>query len=48
MATTDNSPTRKWLARIGWLLLIWAASIAALAVVSWGLRVIMNAVGLTA
>ncbi len=37
-----------WWKRLGWLVLIWAASVAALGVVAYGIRLIMNAVGLTA
>jgi len=36
-----------WWKRLGWLVLIWAASVAALGVVAYGIRLIMNAVGLT-
>ncbi|QQX88423.1 DUF2474 domain-containing protein [Cupriavidus necator] len=35
-----------WLRRIGWLVLIWAASVAALGVAAWVLRIIMQGVGL--
>jgi hypothetical protein len=41
------SDSRKWLSRVGWLILIWAASVAALAVVALVLRVIMSVVGMT-
>jgi hypothetical protein len=42
-------PDRKlWLRRIGWLVLIWAGSIAALAVVALLFRLLMNLAGLTA
>ncbi|MBS0235005.1 MAG: DUF2474 domain-containing protein [Proteobacteria bacterium] len=36
-----------WRRRIGWLLLIWLASVVALAVVAGAIRVIMTAAGLT-
>jgi hypothetical protein len=36
-----------WWKRLAWLVLIWAASVAALGVVAYGIRLIMNAVGLT-
>lgn len=39
---------RGWLRRIGWLALIWALSVAALAAVAYGLRLVMTSVGLTA
>ncbi|MBF6615935.1 DUF2474 domain-containing protein [Pollutimonas thiosulfatoxidans] len=37
-----------WWRRIAWLVAIWAASIAALALFAYLLRLIMNAVGMTA
>ena len=37
-----------WLRRIGWLIAIWAASVALLAVVALGFRMLMNLAGLTA
>lgn len=40
----DNKPVWK---RIGWLLLIWCASVAALGVVAGLMRLLMNAAGLT-
>lgn len=33
--------------RLGWLVLIWALSVAALGVVAYGMRLFMNAAGLT-
>jgi Protein of unknown function (DUF2474) len=36
-----------WLRRVGWLLLIWAASVAALGVVAFAIRLLMSAAGLT-
>ncbi len=44
------SPARRgglWLRRVGWLVLIWVASVAALGVASFALRLVMNAAGLT-
>lgn len=43
-------PLRKhlWLKRVGWMLGIWAASIAALALLAYLLRLLMNAAGMTA
>jgi hypothetical protein len=35
-----------WWRRLGWLILIWAASVAALATVAWVIRLLMNAAGL--
>lgn len=37
-----------WWRRLGWLVLIWATSVAALAVVAAALKLLMAAVGLTA
>jgi hypothetical protein len=37
----------KWLRRAGWLVLIWTASVAALAAVAVLFRTLMNFVGLT-
>jgi hypothetical protein len=36
-----------WSRRVGWLILIWIASVAALAVVAMLVRMLMNAAGLT-
>ncbi len=42
-------PTRPrlWLRRIGWMILIWLASVAALAVLALLFRLLMRAAGLT-
>ena len=37
-----------WLRRIGWMALIWTASVLALAVVAIAFRLMMTAAGLTA
>ena len=37
----------RWLRRFGWLVGIWLASVAALAVVAYGLRLLMRAAGLS-
>ena len=39
---------RLWLNRLGWLLLIWTASVLCLGVVALILRLLMSAAGLTA
>ena len=44
----DGRPARPWLARLGWMLLIWTASVAALAVVSYGIKLFMRLAHLTA
>jgi hypothetical protein len=38
---------KPWPQRIGWLFLIWNASVAALAIVAVLFRVLLNAAGLT-
>lgn len=47
MTGRSLSDSRKWLSRVGWLILIWAASVAALAVFALVLRAIMSVVGMT-
>ena len=37
---------RMWLRRIGWLVVLWAAGVAALGIVALALRVAMQAAGL--
>ena len=37
-----------WPRRVGWLVLIWSAGVAALAVVAVALRAVMSLAGLTA
>jgi hypothetical protein len=39
--------TPSWPRRIGWLLLIWGASVAALALVAWLIRLAMRSAGMT-
>lgn len=41
-------PRDLWLRRLGWLLLIWAASVAALGAVALALRWVMGLAGMTA
>ncbi|NSX15892.1 DUF2474 domain-containing protein [Cupriavidus taiwanensis] len=41
----SGTRTGTWLRRIGWLVLIWAASVAALGVAAWVLRLVMRSVG---
>jgi len=38
----------KWARRVGWLVVLWTASVAALGVVALIFRLLMQAVGLTA
>jgi len=42
----DRSPC-KWLVRIGWLVVLWIAGVAALAVVAWLVKLGMNAAGMS-
>ena len=37
---------RGWLARIGWLVAIWVASVGALAVAAWAMKGLMHAAGM--
>jgi hypothetical protein len=37
---------KRWLSRIGWLLAIWAASVAALALAAALMRLLMRAAGM--
>lgn len=39
------SPRRAWTARLAWLLLFWAAGVAALGLVAYLLRLFMNWAG---
>jgi hypothetical protein len=48
MAVHLSSGTQTWLRRVGWLVLIWAASILALGVVAGLFRMLMTLAGLTA
>ncbi|MBB2970631.1 DUF2474 domain-containing protein [Mesorhizobium sp. RMAD-H1] len=38
---------RLWLRRMGWLVLIWGLSVAALGLVAWLFRIFMELAGLT-
>jgi len=38
----------RWLRRLGWLLLIWAASVAALGLAALAMRLLMHAAGMRA
>ncbi|WP_110970991.1 DUF2474 domain-containing protein [Pseudomonas huaxiensis] len=44
--TVDAEKKPLW-QRLGWLALIWTASVATLAVVAWLMRMFMSAAGLT-
>jgi len=47
MTAHPSAAGQMWLRRVGWLVLIWAASVLALGVVSGLFRVVMNLAGLT-
>ncbi|SIO47718.1 Protein of unknown function [Bradyrhizobium erythrophlei] len=47
MKAHPSAGATTWLQRVGWLVLIWAASVLALGVVAGLLRVVMNLAGLT-
>ena len=48
MTTGSAAPRRLWLRRFGWLVAIWAASVAALGAVALVFRLLMKAAGLNA
>lgn len=43
--TTPSLRLPLWLRRVGWLVLIWAASVAALGAAAWLLRLLMAGAG---
>jgi hypothetical protein len=47
MTAHPSDSAQTWLRRVGWLVLIWAASVLALGVVAGLFRVVMNLAGLT-
>lgn len=44
--STSKAP-KSWAKRLGWLLLIWALSVAGLGLVAYGFRLVMKAAGLS-
>jgi hypothetical protein len=44
----ENDTSAPFWKRLGWLVLIWALSVAALGVAAAALRLLMNAAGMTA
>ncbi|MCM5557000.1 DUF2474 domain-containing protein [Pleomorphomonas sp. JP5] len=42
----EKAPKGLWLRRVGWLVAIWAGSIAALGVVAMAFRLLMNLAGM--
>ena len=47
MTAHPSAGAQPWLRRVGWLVLIWTASVLALGVVAGLFRVVMNLAGLT-
>lgn len=47
MNTQSSPPRRETMRRIGWLILIWACSVAALGIVALGMRFAMRLVGMS-
>ena len=47
MTAHPSAGTQMWLRRVGWLVLIWAASVLALGIVAGLIKVLMNLAGLT-
>jgi hypothetical protein len=47
MASSWTTVQRSWLQRIGWLVLIWSASVLGLGIVAALFRILMNLAGLT-
>ena len=45
MAGTPQ-PNNSWWQKLGWLILIWATSVAMLAAVAWVIRLLIRAAGL--
>lgn len=39
--------TPLWLRRLGWLLVIWVASVAVLGLAAWALRLLMQSIGMS-
>ncbi len=48
MSPDVGQPKDSWARRIGWLVLLWTASVATLAAVALLLRLLMKAAGMTA
>lgn len=42
-----RATARQWLQRFGWLLIIWVLSVAVLGLAAWGLRLLMQSVGMS-
>ena len=46
-ASSGRGHVRKWMSRVGWLVFIWACSVAALGAAAWLMKWLMRAGGLT-
>jgi Protein of unknown function (DUF2474) len=42
-----SAKAKFWLRRLGWLVLLWSASVAALGVAAFALRLLMSMAGMT-
>ena len=42
-----GATVRQWLRRVGWLVIIWVFSVAALSLAAWALRLLMKSVGMS-
>ena len=47
MTTPPTNSRRETLRRIGWLILIWVCSVAALGIVALGMRLVMRMAGMS-
>lgn len=43
----EMNDARPWWKKLAWLVVLWTASVAALAAVAWLIRVVMTSVGMT-
>jgi len=46
-ALSGRGHARRWMSRVGWLVLIWAVSVTALGAAAWLMKWLMRAGGLT-
>jgi Protein of unknown function (DUF2474) len=45
--TPGDPPCRRWRRHVGWLVVLWTASVAVLAIVALTFRMLMNLAGMT-
>lgn len=43
----QQAPDQPWWKKLGWLILLWAASVSTLGLVAYGIRLFMKTAGLT-